>query len=136
MVYVTRGLIEALLEFATDAEPERFTVGLEVTPVEEFGTDLGLPAETPVFTHFYHPDAGQSVSAVFGMDLSTPMGRTRGRFVSHPQGELSVSLTDDLHATMLVAIPPWTPESVAVFDRRGRKQPLEVVDAEPPAETL
>lgn len=136
MVYVTRGLIEALLEFATDAEPEQFTAGLEVTPVEEFDGDLGLPAKTPVFTHFYHPDAGQSVSAVFGMDLSTPMGRTRGRFVSHPQGGLSVSLTDDLHATMLVAIPPWTPESVAVFDRRGRKQPLEVIDVEPPAETL
>ena len=136
MVYVTRGLIEALLEFADEAEPERFAAALEVTPAEEFGIDLGLPAETPVFTHFYHPDAGQSVSAVFGMDLSTPAGRSHGRFVSHPQGELSVSLTDDLHATMLVAVPPWERESVAVFDRRGRKRPLELVDAEPPVETL
>lgn len=136
MVYVTRGLIEALLEFAAEAEPERFTAGLEVTRAREFDVGLDLPAETPVFTHFYHPGASQSVSAVFGMDLSTPMGRTRGRFVSHPDGELSVSLTDDLHATMLVAIPPWRRESVAVFDRRGRRGSLEVVDAEPPIEEL
>lgn len=136
MVHVTRGLIEALLEFAAEAEPERFTAGLEVTLASEFDPALDLPAETPVFTHFYHPDASQSVSAVFGMDLSTPMGRTRGRFVSHPDGELSVSLTDDLHATMLVAIPPWRRESVAVFDRRGRRGSLEVVDAEPPIEKL
>jgi hypothetical protein len=136
VVYVTRGLLEALLELAADAEPERFTVALETTSAEEFETDLGLPAGTPVFTHLYHPDAGQSVSAVFGMDFSTPMGRTHGRFVSHPGGDLSVSLTDDLHATMLVAVPPWERESVAAFDRRGRKRSLEVVDAEPPVETL
>jgi hypothetical protein len=136
VVYVTRGLIEALLEFAAEAEPERFTVGLEVTPAGEFDAVLDLPAETPIFTHFYHPDASQSVSAVFGMDFSTPVGRTRGRFVSHPGGELSVSLTDDLHATMLVVIPPWERESVAVFDRRGRRGSLEVVDAEPPIEEL
>lgn len=136
MVYATRGLIEALLAFAEDAEPEEYTAALEVTSAGEFEADLGLPSGTPIFTHFYHPDAGQSVSAVFGVDLSTPMGRTRGRFVSHPGGELSVSLTDDLHATMLVAVPPWEPESVAVFDRRGRRQPLELIDAEPPTETL
>lgn len=136
MVYATRGLIEALVAFAEDAEPEEFTAALGVTPAGEFEADLDLPAETPIFTHFYHPDAGRSVSAVFGVDLATPMGRTHGRFVSHPGGELGVSLTDDLHATMLVAVPPWKLESVAVFDRRGRRQPLELLDAEPPVEGL
>lgn len=136
MVYATRGLIEALVDFAEDAEPEEFAAALEVTPAGEFDADLGLPDETPVFTHFYHPDAGRSINAVFGVDLATPMGRTRGRFVSHPGGELDVSLTDDLHATMLVAVPPWEAASVAVFDRRGRRQPLELLDTEPPIEEL
>ncbi|MFC6906356.1 hypothetical protein [Halalkalicoccus tibetensis] len=138
MVYITRGLATALLEFAEEAEPERFSVGLGTTPAGEFDDDeeLGLPAETPVFTHFYHPDAGRSVNAVFGMDFSTPAGRTQGRFVSHPQGKLTVELTDDLHATMLVAVPPWEPEGFAAFDRRGDRQPLELLAAEPPTESL
>lgn len=132
-IYITRGLVEALLEFARDAEPDRFGVGLEVTPAGEFD-DVGLPPETPVFTHFYHPDAGRSVTAVFGMDLSTPPGRTRGRFVSHPRGGLSVSTTDDLHAVVIVAVAPWDDSSLAAFDRRGRRRPLAIVDAIPPQE--
>lgn len=134
-IYITRGLAEALLEFAREAEPDRFGVGLEVTPAGEFESgDIDLPPETPVFTHFYHPDAGRSVTAVFGMDLSTPPGRTRGRFVSHPRGELSVSTTDDLHAVVIVAVAPWDDSSLAAFDRRGRRRPLAIVDAIPPKE--
>lgn len=136
MSYITRGLATALLEFAEEAEPESFGAGLGTTPAGEFEADIGLPPETPVFTHFYHPDAGQSVSAVFGMDLATPMGRTQGRFVSHPQGELTVELTDDLHATIFVAVPPWELETLAAFGRRGQRQALDLIEADPPVETL
>lgn len=136
MTYITCGLATALLEFAAETEPERFSAGLGTTLASEFDADLGIPEGTPVFTHFYHPDAGGSVKAVFGMDFSTPAGRTRGRFVSHPQGELAVEITDDLHATMFVAVPPWELEQLAVFDRRGTRQALSLIDAEPPQETL
>jgi hypothetical protein len=72
VVYITRGLLTALLELAADREPESVTVSLASTPAEEFETDL--PAGTPVFTDMYLPDTGGSVTAVFGMDLSTPTG--------------------------------------------------------------
>ncbi len=136
VVYLTRGLAEWLLEMSAEEEPEQFAVALEVTSAGEFEADLGLAEEVPVFTHFYHPDAGRSVTAVFGMDFSTPMGMTKGRFVSHPRGNLSVTLRDDLHAVVLVAIPPWELASLAAFDRAGRKKTIELVDAEPPEEAL
>lgn len=136
MVHITRGLATALLEFAETAEPEAFSAGLGTTPVGEFEAGLDLPSDAPVFTHFYHPDAGGSVRAVFGMDFSTPAGRTRGRFVSHPQGELTVELTDDLHATMFVAVPPWGLDELAAFGRRGERLSLDLIEAEPPVETL
>ena len=135
-MYVTQGLLDALLTFASEHEPRSFAAVLDVTPAEQFDDDLGLPAETPIFTHFYLPDAGRSVTAVFGVDLSTPTGKTAGRFVSHPAGDLSVSLTDDLHEVVLVAIPPWDRTSVAAFDRSGTRQSLDVIDAEPPTEQL
>ncbi|WP_327052237.1 hypothetical protein [Halomicrococcus gelatinilyticus] len=136
MVYATRGLVEALLEFAAKAEPEKVTISLSVTPAGELHGDVDLPPETPVFTHFYPPDAGQSVRAVFGVDLSIPAGQTQGRFVSHPQGALAVSRTDDLHEAVLVAVPPWDDDSIAAFNRSGRRQSLDVFDAEPPQELL
>ncbi|WP_458204744.1 hypothetical protein [Haladaptatus sp. NG-SE-30] len=136
MVFVTRGLRDALLELAADAEPEKVTVALAVTPAGDLRGADDLPPETPVFTHFYPPDTGGSVTAVFGMDLSIPAGQSQGRFVSHPQGHLEVSRTDDLREAMLVAVPPWRSDSIAAFDRSGRKQRFVVLDAEPPAELL
>lgn len=136
MVYATRGLVDALLELAADAEPDRLTVSLAVTPAGELDDSADLPDEAPVFTHFYPPSAGKSLTAVFGMDLSIPAGQTQGRFISHPRGNLEVDKTDHLHEAMLVAVPPWDDSSLAAFDRAGRRQPLEVVDAEPPTETL
>ncbi|WP_458188664.1 hypothetical protein [Haladaptatus sp. NG-WS-4] len=136
MVFVTRGLRDALLELAADAEPEKVTISLAVTPAGDLRGADDLPGETPVFTHFYPPDTGGSVTAVFGMDLSIPAGQSQGRFVSHPQGDLEVSRTDDLREVMLVAIPPWRSDSIAAFDRTGRKQQFVVLDAEPPAELL
>nr|WP_267624904.1 hypothetical protein [Halobium salinum] len=136
VVYVTTGLVEVLLELAADAEPRSASVVLSATPAGEFDPPLDLDPETPVLTHFYLPDAGRSVSAVFGMDLGTPAGRGRARFVTHPQGELSVSERDDLAGVVLVAVPPWEASSLAAFDRAGRRLELHVLDAEPPEEVV
>lgn len=136
MVYITRGLLDALLEMGEDAEPESITVGLSVTQAKAFDAELSVPPSTPVFTHLYLPDAGRSVSAVFGVDLGTPIGQTQGLFVTHPQGDLEVSLADDLHEVVIVAIPPWDDGSIAAFGRDGGGRDLVVVDAAPPPEEI
>ena len=136
MVNITRGLLTVLLDVAADAEPESVNVVLTSTQAGEFSADLDLDDDAPVVTHFYFPDAGRSVSAVFGVDLGTPAGRGRARFVSHPQGPPRPTKTDDYAAVVFVAVPPWELSSVAAFDRTGRKLDLSVVDAEPPAESL
>lgn len=136
MVYVTRGLVDVLLGLAEDAEPKPLDVTLSTTPAKEFDTDLGVDAETPILTHFYLPEAGWPVSAVFGMDIGTPAGRGRARFITHPQGRLEVSERDHMAAVMVVAVPPWDEQSYAAFDRVGRRVDLVVLDAEPPQESL
>lgn len=126
--------MDALLEFAVECEPEEATITLATTSASDLeGCDLD--PDTPVFTHFYLPSTGGSVQAVFGMDLGTPPG-TQGRFVSHPDGELGVSRTDDLKEVVLVAVPPWDRSSVAAFGRDGRRYSLEFIDADPPQEFL
>ena len=137
-IAITEGLAEVLLAFAADAEPEEVSAGLAVTPAGELSGDgaTHLDPEAPVFTDLYLPEAGSSVSAVFGVDLGTPPRRTQGRFISHPEGELRVQQTDDLHETLLVAIPPWTTETMAAFSRWGTELPLVFVDAQPPDETF
>lgn len=136
MIYATRGLVEVLLELAGDAEPETVTAELSVTRAGEFDEDLGIDPETPILTHFYLPEAGQSVSAVFGMNLGTPAGQSQGRFVSHPTGGMKVRREDDLHGVVLVAVPPWDRESVRAFARDGTGRELALLDAEPPEEAL
>jgi hypothetical protein len=128
VVYITRGLLTALLEFAEDRDPASVTVSLAATPSEDL--DVNLPSGTPVLTDMYLPEAGESVTAVFGMDLSTP--DADGRFLSHPEGHLTLTTTDDLHRVVLVAVPPYDEDCVAAFDRAGDEQPLEIVDIEPP----
>ncbi len=135
MVYVTRGLVETLLRLAREAEPDDVTISLAVTEAGEL-PDAGLDPETPVFTDFYLPSAGSSVNAVFGMDLGTPAGQTQGRFVSHPDGYMGVSKLDDLHEVIFVAIPPWDTESFGAFDRSGRTVEVDILDIEPPEESL
>ena len=135
MVYVTRGLVETLLRLARDAEPSDVTISLAVTRAKDL-PDADLDPETPVFTDFYLPSAGGSVNAVFGMDLGTPAGQTQGRFVSHPDGYMGVSKVDDLHEVIFVAIPPWDTDSFGAFDRSGRKKDVEILDVEPPEESL
>lgn len=132
MVYATAGLLGALLELAGDRDPRSITVSLAVTAADEL--DVDLPGDATVYTDFYLPDAGGSVQAVFGMDLGTPSGQ--GRFVSHPDGTLRLTPTDDLHEVVFVAVPPYETESVAAFERSGRRLALEVVDVDPPERGL
>ena len=136
MVYITRGLLDALLEMAAEADPEGVSVVLASTPAAEFDAELGLDGDTPVLTHFYFPETSGSVNAVFGVDLGTPAGRGRARFVSHPNGRLEATREDTFAAALVVAVPPWDGSSYAVFDRENRRLDLDVLDAEPPRETL
>lgn len=135
-MYVTEGLLDALLELAGNRDPESVTAALSVTPAGELDGATELEAETPVFTDLYLPNDRTSVNAVFGVDVTIPPRQSQGRFVSHPLGDLDVSMTDDLHEVILVAVPPWERESVAAFDRRGRRRELQVLDASPPIEMM
>ena len=128
MVYITRGLLTALLELAADRDPSEVTVALAVTPAAEF--DAKLPADESVFTDMYLPDTGGSVTAVFGMDLSTP--GAAGRFISHPDGVLTLTKADDLHEVVFISVPPYDEDCVAAFDRSGNEYELEIVDTAPP----
>ena len=133
MVYVTADLVDVLLEHARAAEPTPVTVPLGVTPAAAFDT-ADLPDNAAVFTHLYVPEAGRSVSAVFGVDLATPAGRTPGVFVSHPDGRLRVDRSDTLREVVLVAVPPWDRASIAAFGRDGRRRDLDLVAEAPPEE--
>ena len=119
-VYATQGIVEVLLERAVEAEPARENVVLDATPAGEFEADLGVDPETPVLSHIYLPAAGRAVSDVFGVDLGTPAGRGRARFLSHPQGPDELTRRDDLAGVVLLAVPPW--ETLTAFDRRGRRR--------------
>lgn len=135
-VYITEGLLEVLLERAATAEPGAVTLTLGATPAGDVDADLALPPEEPVLTDFFLPDAGGAVSRVFGMDLGRPPGTAAARFVSHPTGELTLTREDHLAARVVVAVPPWEPDAVAAFDRRGRRLPLVTLDAVPPERSL
>ncbi|WP_222917860.1 hypothetical protein [Natrinema sp. SYSU A 869] len=138
MVYVTRGLVDILLDLASDADPDGVTTGVSVIPASELEGADGLPPETPVFTDFFLPDPGNPVNAVFGVDLSTPARQAQGRFVSHPVRELEVTQRDDLAQVIFVAVPPWEvdDQSFGAFDRSGERQPLEIINASPPGQSL
>lgn len=130
--YITRGLVSVLLNFAREHDPESVSIGLTVMQAKQLTDTDSLAPDTPVFTHFYLPDTGRSVNAVFGVDLSTP--RTQGRFISHPVGKRDLSLTDDLHEIVFVAAPPW--EEIIAFNRSGQRQSMTVLDAKPPTESV
>lgn len=132
-VHVAADLLEALCELAADRDPEAVTVPLAVTPASEL--DGSVTADGPVFTHFYLPETGRSVRAVFGVDLGTPSGTTPGIFLSHPDGRRELTKRDELREVVLVAVPPWDPSAVVAFDRRGRRRPLRSVDVALPEES-
>jgi hypothetical protein len=135
-IHVTSGLLDVLLDMSESAEPDPVSVVLTPTPAGSFDVDLGIDPETPILTHFYLPEAGQSVTAVFGLDLSTPAGRGRARFHAHPQGPRKPTKRDDFAAAVLVAVPPWTRAAVRAYDRSGNRLALREIDAAPPEETL
>lgn len=128
MPYITRGLLTALREIAADRDPSAVTIALAVTPGADLDADL--PSDSSVFTDMYLPNTGNSVTAVFGMDLSTP--GAAGRFVSHPDGTLDLTKADDLHEVVFVAVPPYEEQDVAAFDRSGTEHPVQILDVEPP----
>lgn len=137
MVYITRGLLEALLEIAADRDPDSVSVALAVTPASDLDVErdsADVPEDASVFTDMYLPDTGRSVAAVFGMDLSTP--GAAGRFLSHPDGTLALTKRDDLHEVVFVAVPPYDFETVAAFGRSGRRVEYTVVDAVPPTGSI
>ncbi|WP_236639792.1 hypothetical protein [Salinigranum halophilum] len=135
-LYVTSALLDVLLDMSESDEPDALSVVLTSTRAGAFDTDLGLDSDTPVLSHFYLPDAGRSVNAVFGLDLSTPAGRGRARFHAHPQGPREPTKRDDFAAAVIVAVPPWDRTAVRAYGRSGERLALETVDAEPPEETL
>lgn len=135
MIHVTRDLLTVLLGQAAERDPAETNLRLSATRAGDFESDTGLDPETPVLTHFT-PDVAESVNAVFGVDLGTPAGHGGARFLSHPDGFLGVSRTDDLAAIVLVAVPPYDDDSVAAFDRSGDGVELAVLDAAPPEESL
>ena len=132
MVYITRGLLTVLLELGADRDPDSVTVSLVVTPAADL--DVDIPTSAAIFTDLYLPETGDSVTAVFGMDLSTP--EAAGRFITHPDGPLALTERDDLHQVVFVAVPPYEDDSVAAFDRSGDTVPVDVLDVAPPEGTL
>lgn len=154
-IYITRPLLTVLLEIAGDAAPNSTNVYLvnsaagDLEPLSALDRDRSaegqsarsvplqdLAPDTPVFSDFYFPDVGNSLDFVFGVDLGTPAGQGRARFVSHPDGRLQATREDTFAAALVVAVPPWEAESVAAFDRNDRRLDLDVIDAEPPPERL
>lgn len=134
MIYLTRGLLETLLRFGRESDPDPTTVPLAVSEAGDLpGADLD--AETPVFTHFYFPNEQDSLNAVFGVDLGTPAGQTPGMFVSHPRGDLRLSKRDDFREIVFVAVPPWDEGSFRAFDRKGSPVEFSILDIEPPEES-
>lgn len=139
VIYVTADLAEVLLAIASEQDPDPVSIGLAVTPLGDLRFPDGAPPATvdpatEVFTHCYYPTAGGSVSAVFGMDLNTPAGKTPGIFLSHPDGRLTVTETDQLREVVLLAVPPWTRSTLAAFDRSGAKRAFRFIDGVPPEE--
>ncbi|QZA89237.1 hypothetical protein K0C01_03570 [Salinarchaeum sp. IM2453] len=132
-VYITEGLVKALLEIASRQDPQPVSVDLGATKAREYN-DVSdkLGAETLILTDMYMPTDQQSVSAVFGMDISTPAGRTYGRFVSHPDGTLGLTTKDNLHEIVIVAVPPWNQKQIKAFDRKGKAMSMEMLDVDLP----
>lgn len=135
-VYCTRDLLTVLLADADERDPAATNRRLSTTAAGDFDDAVDLPPETPIFTHYTLGAAGESVNAVFGVDLGTPVQGGRGRFLSHPTGRLALSKTDDLAAVVVVAVPPYDRNHVAAFDRAGREREFVTVDAAPPEESV
>jgi len=135
VIYVTRGLVDTLLGLAEEKDPDSTTIPLAVSEAGDI-PEADVPADTPVFTHFYMSNEGDALNAVFGVDLNTPVGQTPGMFVSHPRGDLRVSKRDELREVVFVGVPPWGTEHIRAFGRDGKGKELSILDVEPPDESL
>lgn len=150
-IFVTEPLLAVLLELAADADQRAANVSLVATPAGELVARTGAQTDregpttrslaelapvTPVFSDFYFPDVGRSLDFVFGVDLGTPAGQTQGRFLSHPDGNPELTVRDDLHAIVLVATPPWEPDTVRAFDRDSTERQLVLVAAASPEQAF
>ena len=117
VVYITRGLFDALLEMAAAADPDDISVVLASTPVGEFeggiDSDLDLDADTAVLTHFYFPETSGSVNAVFGVDLGTPAGQGRARVLHPPDRRTAGGRGDNSCARLLFPVPPRDQEAIS-----------------------
>lgn len=126
-MHITSGLLDALLSMAADADPQSVTIRLAVTDAAELDVDDEIDPDTPVFSDLYFPGSGDSVEAVFGVDVSIPPGQTPGVFNSHPHGDPTLNTADTFAERVLVAIPPWSRDDVAAYDRGGRQHDLTIV---------
>lgn len=133
---MTEGLVDALLEYAAQEDPESLSMALSVTPAGDLDGADDLDASTPVFTDLYVPQQDRSINAVFGMDFTIPPRQTQGRFLSHPDGTHDVTREDDLHEVILVAVPPWKRADVRAFDRSGKRLSLDILNAVPPTDAF
>lgn len=127
-IYITEGLSSTLLETARRYDPCDVSIPLFTVPAEELGEYTPeLSNTSPVFAGFYPPYASQSVKEVFGLELGVPNGGVDGRFVSHPNGDRTVKLTDDLHSIIFVGVPPWDEikNAFTAYTRSGKE--LDVV---------
>lgn len=127
MIFITSGLLDGLLSLAATQTGRSLSVPLIATPASDLDAS-DIPEDSMVFTDFYLPDSAASVSSVFGIDLGTPTVRTDGRFISHPDHYLGVSVTDDFHQIMIIAVPPWDHESVGAFSRDNTRIELSIID--------
>lgn len=128
VAYITAELLDALLAMAEDADPSSVSIRLAVTSASDLGVDGEVDPSASVFDELYFPGSGDSVAAVFGVDVSVPPGQTPGAFVSHPDGDASPQSDDPVSEVVFVAVPPYTPDDVAAYDRRGDAVSLTVLE--------
>lgn len=125
-VFIIEDLLDTLLDLASRSDPRKISIGL----ASENSKNLDLkniPSNIEVFYDFYYP-SGKSIKEVFGMDISTPPSSTQARFISHPSGYTKIMKEDELHRIIFIAVPPWTKESIKVYNRNGEEYNLEIID--------
>lgn len=129
-VYISRPLARYLLDRADEADPQKVSLLLTTT---DGATIAAAPDDADVFTGFYLDGVQAPLRRVFGVNLGIPPGQTAGRFISHPEGDRGVRLTDDLHSIIFVGIPPWTPDDIEAYGGAGGRRDVRVIDVDLPA---
>jgi len=128
---MTEELATVLLDTASRKEPADASILLftaDDNELREYAPEL---EGKTVFVGFYSPDAGQSISSVFGVDLSVPNGAADGRFISHPNGDSSVKMEDDLHSIIFIGVPPWDTlgDNIRAYTRKGEELEIQFIES-------